>query len=364
VIEQLIVIRHDSGVLLSVQEIARAASAFSPDGKFKLKCLGFSREERGLLNLTSFLPGPSLYPFLIQTRREMSTSRSGQVRLLIVRHGETDCNVQGIIQGQLDTDLNPVGRKQAEYVGAALSSESIDEVYTSPLRRAKDTADAIVSAHTNLRSRSREVYWLDDRLKERGFGSLEGKTFDRSKPKRDSMDGIEQMSALYTRLESFLCDVLTKPAPFTPQENGEDSASDWKDEPITRPASFSPMVNGRLESDASTPEIHDNIVVRTIVLVSHGAAISALLGLIVDIGLATMSADVTRTRIWNCSITTVLVDTNQLAIEKGRLALHSDAKDGSRTPFIIEQWADVRHIPASIDDAVTKTGNADEMVGK
>lgn len=115
------------------------------------------------------------------------------MRLLIVRHGETDCNVQGIIQGQLDTDLNSVGMRQAQYVGSALRSQAIDEVYTSPLRRAKDTADAIVAAHPYLSTRT-EAYWLDDRLKERAFGSLEGKRYDRSKPKRDSIDGIEQMN--------------------------------------------------------------------------------------------------------------------------------------------------------------------------
>lgn len=119
-------------------------------------------------------------------------SRSGKLRLLIVRHGETDCNVQGIIQGQLDTDLNDVGRRQAEYVGSALQSEDINEVYSSPLRRAKETADAIVAVHPNHHLK-RLSYWVDDRLKERGFGSLEGRSFDRSKPKRDSIDGIEQM---------------------------------------------------------------------------------------------------------------------------------------------------------------------------
>lgn len=120
-------------------------------------------------------------------------ARGEKVRLLIVRHGETDCNVQGIIQGQLDTDLNDVGRRQADFLGAALRREHIDEVYASPLRRAKDTADAIVASHAS-HSHGHLPYWLDDRLKERGFGALEGKTFDRSKPKRDSMDGIEQMS--------------------------------------------------------------------------------------------------------------------------------------------------------------------------
>lgn len=111
------------------------------------------------------------------------------MRFLIVRHGETDSNVAGIIQGQLDTDLNARGRRQAAQVGAALATVDIDEVYTSPLRRASDTARAIVEAHPK---RERLPVWFDDRFKERGFGSLEGRSYDRSKPKRDSIDGIEK----------------------------------------------------------------------------------------------------------------------------------------------------------------------------
>lgn len=131
----------------------------------------------------------------------LNSSRKKSLRLLIVRHGETDCNVQGIIQGQMDTDLNQVGRQQAKYVAEALAVEDVDEVYASPLRRAKDTADAIVSEHPNF-AVGRLAYWVDDRLKERGFGALEGKTFDRSKPKRDSFDGIEQMKEYVPALRS------------------------------------------------------------------------------------------------------------------------------------------------------------------
>lgn len=118
-----------------------------------------------------------------------SSLRNERVRFLIVRHGETDSNVAGIIQGQLDTDLNARGRRQAAQVGKALSTVDIDEVYSSPLRRAADTARAIVEAHPK---QARLPVWFDDRFKERGFGSLEGRTYDRSKPKRDSIDGIEK----------------------------------------------------------------------------------------------------------------------------------------------------------------------------
>lgn len=77
----------------------------------------------------------------------MSSSQSnfGQrpqrlLRILLIRHGETDHNVKGIIQGQLDTPLNALGRIQASLLGAALGSERIDDIYASPLQRAADVS--------------------------------------------------------------------------------------------------------------------------------------------------------------------------------------------------------------------------------
>lgn len=63
-------------------------------------------------------------------------------RFLLIRHGETSYNVQGIIQGQLDIPLNSLGRKQAALVGQALrqSEDQIDEVWSSPLQRAADVS--------------------------------------------------------------------------------------------------------------------------------------------------------------------------------------------------------------------------------
>lgn len=63
-----------------------------------------------------------------------------RIRILVVRHGETQQNVERIIQGQLDTDLNSRGRDQARRTAEALKDETIDEIYASPLRRAKDVS--------------------------------------------------------------------------------------------------------------------------------------------------------------------------------------------------------------------------------
>ena len=96
----------------------------------------------------------------------------GATRIIAVRHGETDWNVDTRIQGQLDIDLNARGRWQAERVGAALAEESIARIYSSDLARAHATAQAI-ARHA---PQAREVQ-LHTGLRERGFGTFEGQTY-------------------------------------------------------------------------------------------------------------------------------------------------------------------------------------------
>lgn len=87
-------------------------------------------------------------------------------RVYLVRHGETDANRNGIIQGHLDTPLNEPGTEQARLVGKALSAIQFNEAYSSDLSRAvqvclfpvsrcavrsrEQTADAILEHHTTV----------------------------------------------------------------------------------------------------------------------------------------------------------------------------------------------------------------------
>jgi len=70
------------------------------------------------------------------------------LEIVLVRHGETDWNVEEIFRGRADLELNETGVQQAELLGEYLSRDRIDFVYSSPLQRAVKTADSIAAHHT------------------------------------------------------------------------------------------------------------------------------------------------------------------------------------------------------------------------
>jgi broad specificity phosphatase PhoE len=84
-----------------------------------------------------------------------------------VRHGETHTNAAGLITGSLDIDLTALGREQAFTAARALAGEPITGVYSSPLKRALDTAEPIVAA-------LRAPLHVIEELAERNWGALEG----------------------------------------------------------------------------------------------------------------------------------------------------------------------------------------------
>ena len=88
-------------------------------------------------------------------------------RLVVVRHGRTGYNAGHVIQGQLDVELDDVGRAQAAAVAPRLAELAPAAIVASDLRRAADTA-APVAALSGLQVR------LDKRLRERDFGQWQG----------------------------------------------------------------------------------------------------------------------------------------------------------------------------------------------
>lgn len=103
--------------------------------------------------------------------------------IYFVRHGETSYNVERRIQGQLDIPLNDNGISQAMIIAEKLKNIHIDRIYSSPLRRTKETANVINKYH-NL-----DIIF-DDRLKEFYGGHFQGRVYP-------EMTDEEKTSILY-----------------------------------------------------------------------------------------------------------------------------------------------------------------------
>lgn len=91
------------------------------------------------------------------------------MKVFITRHGQTEWNALGKLQGRQDIKLNEVGKEQALTTGEKIKDEKIDIIITSPLKRARETAE-IINKQFNV-----EIV-EDDRLMERCYGDFEGIT--------------------------------------------------------------------------------------------------------------------------------------------------------------------------------------------
>jgi broad specificity phosphatase PhoE len=102
------------------------------------------------------------------------------LRLIVVRHGQTHWNATGRIQGQLDTELSPLGQAQAQALVARLAGERRerreDALYVSDLLRARDTAAPLIEALSGSPYQSPPVHY-EPRLREIAFGRWEGLRF-------------------------------------------------------------------------------------------------------------------------------------------------------------------------------------------
>jgi broad specificity phosphatase PhoE len=89
--------------------------------------------------------------------------------LLLVRHGETDWNAVGRLQGHTDRPLSDFGRRQARQLAEELEDEPLDAIYASDLARARETAE-IAGERLGL------PVVLDPDLREKDWGTWEGLT--------------------------------------------------------------------------------------------------------------------------------------------------------------------------------------------
>lgn len=128
-------------------------------------------------------------------------------RISVIRHGQSQGNINKVICGHYDTPLTDIGREQANLTGKHLIGKKVDKIYTSDLSRAKETAE-IIAKHINMN------ITIDSRLRERSCGIFDGKPIADalthplwegfiSKP-HVNVEGGETIGQIYTRAKNFL----------------------------------------------------------------------------------------------------------------------------------------------------------------
>jgi alpha-ribazole phosphatase len=140
------------------------------------------------------------------------------MKLLLIRHGQTDWNIARRFQGQSNVPLNEVGRKQATALADRLSGQQIDIIYSSDLERAAETANITLQM-----SVCKPDLHLDRRLREINFGDWEGLSYNEIKEKypeallarendvyKNAPPNGETLEQLCTRVQSMLDELYAK----------------------------------------------------------------------------------------------------------------------------------------------------------
>lgn len=129
--------------------------------------------------------------------------------LYVVRHGETEKNKYGLIQGQTECDLSNNGIEKAKELIPIVRNLKIDVVISSPLKRAYDTASIITEGKYPIN--------IDDRIIERNWGLCEGASIDDVDTVKcwnfflnTGDNGIEKVQDLLKRVSEFLEDIKNK----------------------------------------------------------------------------------------------------------------------------------------------------------
>jgi len=184
------------------------------------------------------------------------------MKVYIVRHGETLWNAQKKLQGWSDIELNEKGRELAGITAEALKEIPFDIAYTSPLIRAKETAQ-IIAGDRNIKIIE------DERIKEIGIGEAEGRRFD---------------EIITDKCENNFSKFFDKPEEYVPYKGGE---------------TFE-MLCARAEDfikNVIMKETHENILVT-----AHAAIIKAMLKCINNTQIKDLWGDKFHK---NCAVTTV-----------------------------------------------------------
>ena len=133
------------------------------------------------------------------------------MKLTVVRHGETEENAAGIVQGHMPGTLSEEGVQQAKTAAKQIRGMSFDAIYCSDLKRCVDTAAYLLNSH------SLPITYTQS-LREISFGEYQGKHVD-DLPDWDSLDGTfytrrlpggETKDEFIVRTKNFINQVLAK----------------------------------------------------------------------------------------------------------------------------------------------------------
>ena len=115
------------------------------------------------------------------------------MEIVFIRHGQTDVNKDNRIQGaQVDAELNDYGREYAQKAAKNFDESQFDVVYSSPMKRAVETAEIFTTGQKQIK--------LDDRLLEFDFGDWDGKKMaDLAKKYPDVMDPWGKVNRNYVK---------------------------------------------------------------------------------------------------------------------------------------------------------------------
>ena len=141
------------------------------------------------------------------------------MKIYIIRHGETELNKQGLMQGITDAPLNASGREIAEISGRNMRGIRFDACVSSPLCRARETAEIILRESGN----GDVPVAFDERIKEINGGIMEGKKltdgpmdpeqavlFHKDPPRFPGFPGGEDIPQLMKRTQDFLRELARK----------------------------------------------------------------------------------------------------------------------------------------------------------
>jgi probable phosphoglycerate mutase len=129
--------------------------------------------------------------------------------LLFARHGQTAPNRDGLVLGRADPELTEQGQHQAELLGRAVAREPVTRILSSPLLRARQTAEAISAAcgvGVSVDERLVEIDW--GAWEGRATGSLVQSDVDKWRADDGTAPEGESMESLSARVSSFCVEQL------------------------------------------------------------------------------------------------------------------------------------------------------------